>query len=90
MQQSPPLGRAPVLADDFAASGLGVRAELGQHFLRSPDSARCLLERAAIPSGSQVLEVGAGLGTLSATIAAAGYRIWAVEKGGRLRRQLEQ
>ncbi|WP_432044181.1 rRNA adenine N-6-methyltransferase family protein [Streptomyces cadmiisoli] len=90
MQQSPPLGRAPVLADDFAASGFRVRVDLGQHFLRSPDSARRLLERAAIPSGSQVLEVGAGLGTLSATIAAAGYRIWAVEKDGRLRRQLDQ
>ncbi|WP_307020671.1 rRNA adenine N-6-methyltransferase family protein [Streptomyces canus] len=100
MQHSPLLGTAPapllgtapapLLADDFAASGLPVRADLGQHFLRSPESARRLLDRAEIPSGAQVLEVGAGLGTLSATIAGAGYRIWAVEKDARLRRPLEK
>ncbi|MEV6379037.1 rRNA adenine N-6-methyltransferase family protein [Streptomyces sp. NPDC051773] len=90
MQQSPLLCAAPVLADDFAASGFQVRTDLGQHFLRSPESARRLLERAEIPNGAQVLEVGAGLGTLSATIAAAGHRIWAVEKDHRLQAQLEQ
>ncbi|MFE6946015.1 rRNA adenine N-6-methyltransferase family protein [Streptomyces chartreusis] len=90
MQQSPLLGSAPALADDYAARGFQVRADLGQAFLRSPESARRLLDRAEIPSGSQVIEVGAGLGTLSATIAAAGHRIWAVEKDPRLRHQLEQ
>ncbi|MET9461060.1 rRNA adenine N-6-methyltransferase family protein [Streptomyces canus] len=90
MQQSPLLVTAPTMADDFAASGFKVRADLGQHFLRSPESARRLLERAQIPNGGQVLEVGAGLGTLSATIVAAGCRIWAVEKDHRLQRQLEQ
>ncbi|ELP61506.1 rRNA adenine N-6-methyltransferase family protein [Streptomyces turgidiscabies] len=90
MQQSPPLRTAPLLADDFAASGRQVRTDLGQHFLRSPEAARRLLERAEIPNGGQVLEVGAGLGTLSATIAAAGHRIWAVEKDHRLQPQLEQ
>ncbi|UIX34278.1 rRNA adenine N-6-methyltransferase family protein [Streptomyces sp. GQFP] len=90
MQQSPLIGTVPAPADDFAASGFQVRVDLGQHFLRSPESALRLLERAEIPSGAQVLEVGAGLGTLSATIAAAGYRIWAVEKDHRLKRQLER
>jgi 16S rRNA (adenine1518-N6/adenine1519-N6)-dimethyltransferase len=90
MQQSPPLGTGPLLADEFAAGGFEVRVDLGQHFLRSPESALRLMERAEIPSGAQVLEVGAGLGTLSATIASAGYRIWAVEKDGRLRHQLQQ
>lgn len=88
--QSPLLGTAPTSADDFAASGLQVRTDLGQHFLRSPESARRLVERAQIPNGSQVLEVGAGLGTLSATIGAAGYRIWAVEKDRRMQHQLAQ
>ncbi|MBZ3906541.1 rRNA adenine N-6-methyltransferase family protein [Streptomyces griseiscabiei] len=90
MQQSPLLGTPPILADDFAASGFQIRTDLGQHFLRSPDSALRLLERAEIPNGAQVLEVGAGLGTLSTTIAAAGHPIWAVEKDHRLQAQLEQ
>ncbi|MGW6795649.1 rRNA adenine N-6-methyltransferase family protein [Streptomyces chartreusis] len=90
MQQSPPLGSASALADDYAARGFAVRADLGQHFLRSPESARRLVDRAEIPSGGQVIEVGAGLGTLSATIAAAGHRIWAVERDERLQSQLEQ
>jgi 16S rRNA (adenine1518-N6/adenine1519-N6)-dimethyltransferase len=90
MQQSPPLSTGPAVADEFAASGFEVRTDLGQHFLRSSESALRLLERAEIPSGAQVLEVGAGLGTLSATIASAGHRIWAVEKDGRLRQHLEQ
>ncbi|MGG7574122.1 rRNA adenine N-6-methyltransferase family protein [Streptomyces sirii] len=90
MQHLPTLGTATALppADVFASDGFQVRADLGQHFLRSPESARRLLERANIPAGAQVLEVGAGLGTLSATIAASGYRIWAVEKDKRLRDQL--
>ncbi|MFF4859949.1 rRNA adenine N-6-methyltransferase family protein [Streptomyces rubiginosohelvolus] len=81
-------------ADRLAAGGFQTRADLGQHFLRSPESARRLVSRASLPSGGQVLEVGAGLGTLSATIAEAGHRIWAVEKdprmGGRLSRALAQ
>ncbi|MGW1894892.1 rRNA adenine N-6-methyltransferase family protein [Streptomyces sp. NPDC002004] len=60
----------------------------GQHFLRTLDSAHALLERAGIPAGAHVLEVGAGLGTLSSAIATAGHRIWAVEKDERLRSQL--
>ncbi|WP_328689986.1 hypothetical protein OHA74_12735 [Streptomyces phaeochromogenes] len=90
MQQSPPLGAGPMFADEFAANGFEVRTDLGQHFLRSPETALRLLERAEIPNGASVLEVGAGLGTLSATIASAGHRIWAVEKDGRLRPHLEQ
>ncbi|MEU9270045.1 rRNA adenine N-6-methyltransferase family protein [Streptomyces sp. NPDC048251] len=78
------------LVDELLASGLPVRADLGQHVLRSPESAHRLVERAEIPSGTQLLEAGAGLGTLSATIAAAGYRIWAVEKDARLRHPLEK
>lgn len=71
-------------ADVLAQTGFAVRPELGQHFLRSPYSARRLLECAALPEGAQVLEVGAGLGTLSRAVAESGHRIWAVEKDRRL------
>ncbi|MFJ5734006.1 rRNA adenine N-6-methyltransferase family protein [Streptomyces microflavus] len=76
------------VADRYAATGFQTRGDLGQHFLRTSESAQALLERAGIPPGAQVLEVGAGLGTLSCTIAAAGHRIWAVEKDERLRDHL--
>ncbi|MEU0942285.1 rRNA adenine N-6-methyltransferase family protein [Streptomyces canus] len=75
-------------ADRYAALGFQTRGDLGQHFLRTPDAAHALLARAGIPAGAHVLEVGAGLGTLSSAIATAGHRIWAVEKDERLRGHL--
>ncbi|MFJ6017462.1 rRNA adenine N-6-methyltransferase family protein [Streptomyces sp. NPDC092952] len=77
-------------ADRYAALGFQTRGDLGQHFLRTMAAAHALLERAGIPSGAHVLEVGAGLGTLSSVIAAAGHRIWAVEKDERLHDQLTE
>ncbi|WP_141747219.1 hypothetical protein [Streptomyces agglomeratus] len=61
------------VADRYAALGFETRGDLGQHFLRIPDAAHALLERAGIPAGAHVLEVGAGLGTLSSAIATAGH-----------------
>ncbi|WP_208446833.1 rRNA adenine N-6-methyltransferase family protein [Streptomyces sp. SUK 48] len=78
------------VADRYAALGFQTRGDLGQHFLRTMDCAHALLERAGIPAGAQVLEVGAGLGTLSSAIASAGHRIWAVEKDERLRDHLTE
>lgn len=75
-------------ADALARSGFAVRTDLGQHFLRSAQAAGRLVERAELAPGVQVLEVGAGLGTLSAAVARAGCRIWAVEKDERLRGDL--
>ncbi|UUU31977.1 hypothetical protein JIX56_19860 [Streptomyces sp. CA-210063] len=75
---------APADADVLARTGFAARADLGQHFLRSPEVARRLLECAELPAGAQVLEVGAGLGTLSCAVVEAGCRIWAVEKDVRL------
>ncbi|MEV6397357.1 rRNA adenine N-6-methyltransferase family protein [Streptomyces sp. NPDC051907] len=77
-------------ADRYAALGFQTRPDLGQHFLRTPDAAHALLERAGIPAGADVLQVGAGLGTLSRAIAAAGHRIWAAEKDERLREHLTE
>jgi hypothetical protein len=81
---APPPLVVPASADLLAQAGFDVRADLGQHFLRSQEAAHRLLECADLPHKGQVLEVGAGLGTLSGTVAEAGCRIWAVEKDGRL------
>ncbi|RRR85973.1 rRNA adenine N-6-methyltransferase family protein [Streptomyces sp. RP5T] len=84
--EAPPLlhAGAASTADILAQSGFATRADFGQHFLRSADTARRLLECAELTAAAQVLEVGAGLGTLSAAVAASGCRIWAVEKDVRL------
>lgn len=86
---TPPFSVAPSFADLLAQTGFDVRADLGQHFLRSREAAHRLLECADLPHQGQVLEVGAGLGLLSGTVAEAGCRIWAVEKDGRLGKFLQ-
>ncbi|MFD7505409.1 rRNA adenine N-6-methyltransferase family protein [Streptomyces sp. NPDC059850] len=80
-----PLARGDrATADLLAEAGFDVRTDLGQHFLRSQDAAYRLLDCADLADEDQVLEVGAGLGTLSGTVAESGRRIWAVEKDRRL------
>jgi 16S rRNA (adenine1518-N6/adenine1519-N6)-dimethyltransferase len=85
-EDAPPLLRTGTAStvEVLAQSGFAARAEFGQHFLRSADTARRLLDCAELTTAAQVLEVGAGLGTLSAAVAASGCRIWAVERDVRL------
>ncbi|MFD8963470.1 rRNA adenine N-6-methyltransferase family protein [Streptomyces sp. NPDC059568] len=80
----PLTGDGPAAADLLAEAGFDARTDLGQHFLRSKNAAHRLLDCAELPDRAQVLEVGAGLGTLSGAVAETGRRIWAVEKDRRL------
>jgi 16S rRNA A1518/A1519 N6-dimethyltransferase RsmA/KsgA/DIM1 with predicted DNA glycosylase/AP lyase activity len=73
-----------ISAESLRESGFTASASLGQHFLRSASTAVRLLELAGLKTGATVLDVGAGLGTLSRTVAAAGHPVWAVEKDRRL------
>ncbi|WAL74559.1 hypothetical protein OU787_25535 [Kitasatospora sp. YST-16] len=92
--RSPELAAAPSTATPQAAESAVVadlrdsrfqtRTDLGQHFLRSPAVAARLLDLTGLRPGDAVLEVGAGLGTLSAAVARAGHPIWAVEKDPRM------
>jgi 16S rRNA (adenine1518-N6/adenine1519-N6)-dimethyltransferase len=52
---------------------------LGQHFLADPNLARAIVADAGVTSGDRVLEVGAGLGSLTVALAAAGANVLAVE-----------
>lgn len=52
---------------------------LGQNFLADPNLARAIVADAGIEPGDRVLEVGAGLGSLTVALAAAGAEIVAVE-----------
>ncbi|MES1166917.1 MAG: 16S rRNA (adenine(1518)-N(6)/adenine(1519)-N(6))-dimethyltransferase RsmA, partial [Pseudomonadota bacterium] len=53
---------------------------LGQNFLVDGNIVRKSLELAGVRAGDTVVEVGPGLGTLTAALLEAGAEVWAVEK----------
>ncbi|OFX13658.1 MAG: hypothetical protein A2V59_11835 [Armatimonadetes bacterium RBG_19FT_COMBO_69_19] len=61
------------------AHGIRPRRRLGQHFLISRAVLDCLLEAAALSGREGVLEIGAGIGTLTAALAPSASRVAAVE-----------
>lgn len=63
----------------LARQGLRPKHWLGQHFLHDANKIRQIIEAAAIRPGDRVLEVGAGTGTLSEEILAAGANLISVE-----------
>lgn len=75
-----PAGTARVLR----AFGVRPRKRFGQHFLVSQRVLERLLEAAELDPADRVLEVGAGLGTLTAALAASGCEVVAVEVDQRL------
>ncbi len=52
---------------------------LGQHFLVDPNLARAIVADAGVRAGDRVVEVGAGLGSLTVALAAGGAEVFAVE-----------
>ncbi|MFH1105530.1 MAG: rRNA adenine N-6-methyltransferase family protein, partial [Actinomycetota bacterium] len=52
---------------------------LGQHFLIEPNVVRRIVEIAEIGPGSQVVEIGAGAGTLTRALVASGAKVVAYE-----------
>jgi len=61
------------------------RRALGQHFLADPNIVRKLVGLAGVEPGGQVVEVGAGTGTLTSALGQAGFRVVAYEVDERLR-----
>lgn len=90
---SPPSGRASRRSASPGSPGLGLGAlrdlaarhgirptkALGQHFLADPNLARRIAALAGAGPGERILEVGAGLGSLTVALAAAGAEVLAVE-----------
>src|SRR5689334_9410168 len=60
------------------------KKSLGQHFLVDPAMARRIVELAALGPGDRVVEVGAGLGSLTVALAASGAPVTAIEIDRRL------
>lgn len=76
-------GRREV-TDLLARHGITPRKALGQHFVADPNIVRKLVRLARVGPGDEVLEVGAGTGTLTMALAEAGCRVLAYEVDRRL------
>lgn len=70
--------------------GHSPRKPLGQNFLVDANIVRKSLELAAIVPGDTVVEIGPGLGTLTAALLAAGATVFAVEFDPALARHLRE
>ncbi|WKZ83498.1 MAG: 16S rRNA (adenine(1518)-N(6)/adenine(1519)-N(6))-dimethyltransferase RsmA [Acidimicrobiia bacterium] len=84
-----PLGRTETRAL-LERHGVHLRRDLGQHFLTEPNVVRRIVEISGVGSGSQVVEVGAGAGTLTRALSEAGARVVAYEVDGSLREVLDE
>ncbi|MBM3855122.1 MAG: ribosomal RNA small subunit methyltransferase A [Verrucomicrobia bacterium] len=60
--------------------GHAPKRSLGQNFLVDGNIVRKSLELAAVRPGDAIVEIGPGLGTLTAALLAAGAEVWAVER----------
>lgn len=70
--------------------GLAPIHRLGQHFLADANITRKIVSIAQVGSGSKVVEVGAGTGTLTRALADQGAHVVAYEVDGGLRPLLEE
>ena len=62
-----------------------LRSSLGQHFLAEPNTVRRIVEISGVGPASQVLEIGAGAGTLTRALADTGARVITYEVDDALR-----
>jgi 16S rRNA (adenine1518-N6/adenine1519-N6)-dimethyltransferase len=67
------------IASLLAEHGLRPSRALGQNFVADPNTVRRIARLAEVGPGSEVLEFGAGLGSLSLALAETGARVVAVE-----------
>ncbi|MDR1497084.1 MAG: 16S rRNA (adenine(1518)-N(6)/adenine(1519)-N(6))-dimethyltransferase RsmA [Puniceicoccales bacterium] len=74
----------------LAALGHSPRKPLGQNFLVDANIVQKSLQLAEVAPGDIVVEIGPGLGTLTAALLAAGATVFAVERDPRLARYLRE
>lgn len=64
----------------LTALGAKPNKKLGQHFLIDPSALNAIVDAAGIQKGDQVLEIGPGLGVLTARLLEAGASVTAIEQ----------
>jgi len=69
----------PAVRQLLEGRGLAPRRELGQNFVADPNTVRRIAALAAVGPGDRVVEVGAGLGSLTLALAETGAAVTAVE-----------
>jgi 16S rRNA (adenine1518-N6/adenine1519-N6)-dimethyltransferase len=65
--------------DLLAENGLSPSRALGQNFVADPNTVRRIARLAGVGTGDRVIEVGAGLGSLTVALAETGAEVTAVE-----------
>jgi 16S rRNA (adenine1518-N6/adenine1519-N6)-dimethyltransferase len=75
---------------ELREAGLRARKSLGQHFLTSEPTLRRIADAAELSPKDTVIEVGAGLGGLTAELAARAGRVVAIELDAALAERLRQ
>ena len=63
----------------LGSAGLAPRRDLGQNFVGDPNTVRRIAKLAEVGPGDQVVEIGAGLGSLTLALAETGAHVTAVE-----------
>lgn len=69
----------PAVRDLLTARGLAPRRDLGQNFVADPNTVRRIARVAAVGPGDRVVEIGAGLGSLTLALAETGAEVTAIE-----------
>ncbi len=65
--------------DLLGSGGLAPRRDLGQNFVADPNTVRRIASLARVGAGDHVVEIGAGLGSLTLALAETGAHVTAIE-----------
>lgn len=69
----------PTIRDLLDSRSLAPRRDLGQNFVADPNTVRRIAELARVGPGDRVIEIGAGLGSLTLALADTGAHVTAIE-----------
>jgi 16S rRNA (adenine1518-N6/adenine1519-N6)-dimethyltransferase len=69
----------PTIHELLTAGGLAPRRDLGQNFVADPNTVRRIASLATVGVGDHVVEIGAGLGSLTLALAETGAHVTAIE-----------
>ncbi len=69
----------PAIRNLLDSHGLSPRRELGQNFMVDPNTVRKIAELSGVSTGDRVVEIGAGLGSLTLALVERGAHVTAIE-----------